>query len=109
MATRNFNTDKNGNSWTEETKKAVWAKAQEVLSLNKNTWRYDKCHKKVKWEDYGNRNSDYGWEIDHINPVANNGSDELENLQVLYWKNNADKSDNLSWKCPMRAPFINKR
>jgi len=44
----------------------------------------------MKRDDYGNRNSDYGWEIDHIDP---DGGDDISNLQQLQWKNNVDKSD----------------
>ena len=42
---------------------------------------------------YGNRDSQYGWEIDHIRPVANGGSDEISNLRPLQWENNAAKQD----------------
>ena len=36
-------------------------------------------------------------EIDHINPVANGGDDNYNNLQPLNWKNNAAKSDKLNF------------
>lgn len=54
----------------------------------------------MKYSEHGNRNSEHGWEIDHINPVSNGGGDELPNLQPLNWKNNADKGDKLNWVCP---------
>ena len=34
-----------------------------------------------------------GWEIDHIKPVARGGSDDLSNLQPLYWETNRNKGD----------------
>jgi 5-methylcytosine-specific restriction endonuclease McrA len=37
----------------------------------------------------------YGWEIDHIYPEALGGSDRLDNLQPLQWKNNRNKRDSL--------------
>lgn len=54
----------------------------------------------MKWSEHGNRLSEYGWEIDHIKPVARGGGDELSNLQPLNWKNNAAKSDTYPWSCP---------
>lgn len=96
---RKHNTDRNGNSWTEQTKKAVWGKGSEIENYPADTWRRDKCGHAIKYSEHGNRGSEYGWEIDHINPVANGGSDNLENLQPLYWGNNANKGDTLNWKC----------
>jgi hypothetical protein len=34
-----------------------------------------------------------GWQIDHIKPVAKGGTDDLENLQPLFWENNRRKGD----------------
>jgi 5-methylcytosine-specific restriction endonuclease McrA len=54
--------------------------------------------------DYGNINSQYGWEIDHIVPVAKGGSDELYNLQPLQWQNNRHKGDDHpQWSCAIKA------
>ena len=41
----------------------------------------------------------FGWEIDHIKPVSKGGTDNLSNLQPLYWENNRSKGDKLDWKC----------
>ena len=97
---RTFNTNKDGGSWSEDTKKAVWGKALFISGNDPNFWRKDKCGKIMKYSEHGNRDSVYGWEIDHINPVSNGGSDDLSNLQPLHWSNNADKADNLYWSCP---------
>ena len=94
------NTDKNGSNWTEATKKAVWKKGRIIPDFESDIWRWDKCGAVMKYSEHGNRDSKHGWEIDHINPVANGGSDDLYNLQPLFWKNNADKSDSLNWSCP---------
>lgn len=97
---RTFNTNKDGGCWSEEIKKAVWNKGRVISDYDSNVWRRDKCGLAMKFSGYGNRNSDYGWEIDHINPVSNGGSDDLSNLQPLHWSNNADKADKLYWSCP---------
>ncbi|MDD4994115.1 MAG: HNH endonuclease signature motif containing protein [Paludibacter sp.] len=98
---RRHNTDRNGNSWSETMKKLVWNKGRIIPNYSSEVWRWDKCGKVMKYSEHGNRSSDHGWEIDHINPVANGGSDDLNNLQPLNWANNLDKSDKLYWTCPL--------
>lgn len=97
---RQTNTDKNGNQWTESTKTAVWEKGVFIEGYDAGKWRRDKCGHAIEWNQFGNRQSEYGWEIDHIYPVAKGGDDAFGNLQPLYWKHNAEKSDSLDWKCP---------
>ncbi len=97
---RKHNTDRNGGSWSESTKKAVWNKGKEIPDYSADVWRWDKCGKVMKYSEHGNRDSEYGWEIDHINPVSNGGSDNIGNLQPLNWSNNVDKADKLNWSCP---------
>ncbi len=96
---RNYNTDRNGSKWSDDTIKAVWNKGAIVHGNDPNIWRKDKCGKFMNYSQHGNRKSDYGWEIDHINPVSNGGGDELSNLQPLHWENNANKGDILNWNC----------
>jgi 5-methylcytosine-specific restriction endonuclease McrA len=93
------NTDRNGGSWSETTIKKVWEKGKPIPDYSQDIWRWDKCGKVMKYSDHGNRDSKYGWEIDHINPVSNSGTDDLSNLQPLHWSNNMDKADKLDWKC----------
>lgn len=99
---RNQNSDRNGGSWTDSIKKAVWNKGTIIPNYSPDLWRWDKCGLVMKYSEHGNRNSKYGWEIDHINPVSNGGGDVLENLQPLNWENNVGKGDSLNWVCPLR-------
>ena len=53
----------------------------------------------MKRSEHGNRNSEHGWEIDHRRPLVQGGTDELDNLQPLNWRNNAEKGDTYPWEC----------
>ena len=97
---RQTNTTKDGNAWTEATKKTVWNKGKVIPDFSSDIWRWDKCGQVMKWSEHGNRQSENGWEIDHIDPVSDGGDDNIENLQPLNWNNNADKADKLNWTCP---------
>ena len=97
---RKYNTDTNGSHWAEITKLEIRYKAQPIPGRPSNLWRRDCCGFTIRYTDFGDRDSMYGWEIDHIYPLAEGGNDDLRNLQPLHWKNNAQKGDNLSWNCP---------
>jgi len=80
--------------------KAMWNKATIIPSKNPDVVRQDACGAKIKKAEYGCRQFQYGWEIDHIQPKSKGGSDKLSNLQPLHWKNNATKSNNWpNWDC----------
>ncbi|MBC8552356.1 MAG: HNH endonuclease [Candidatus Brocadiales bacterium] len=36
---------------------------------------------------------EYGWEVDHKNPKAKGGTENLRNIQALHWEENREKSD----------------
>lgn len=77
-------------SFSEQDIEAVWNKGRVIPDFASDIWRWDVCGTVMKRSEHGNRNSKYGWEIDHINP---NGNDSLSNLQPLQWENNVSKSD----------------
>lgn len=79
--------------FSEDIKRAVWAKAQIVEGYDPNSIRKDPCGAFIIWNQYGNRASDFGWEIDHVYPVALGGGDELENLRAMHWENNNAKGN----------------
>lgn len=101
---KTFNRKSNGGSFDESTVNAVWQKGQIIFGQDPNNYRRDTCGALMKKSEYGNTNSVYGWEIDHIKPSSLGGSDGLYNLQPLQWENNRSKSDNWPhWSCKVKA------
>lgn len=99
---RQANTNVHGQQFDQATVNAVWEKANIVSTHNASVHRKDTCGAWIQKSSYGTT-GDYGWEIDHINPVSKGGPDTLVNLQPLYWKNNRHKADNYpNWSCLVR-------
>jgi hypothetical protein len=92
-------------SFSDEKVQKVWEKGHVDSNNDPNVWRKDDCTAWMKRSLYGNRESEYGWEIDHINP---NGGDELPNLRPLQWKNNLDKGDG-PLKCNVTSDNVHNK
>ena len=67
---------------------AVWEKGEVIPDYDATQWRRDAFGTAISFAAYGDRDSDSGWEIDHIVPVADGGDDLLSNLRPLHWKAN---------------------
>lgn len=80
-------------AFTEQQIQKVWDKAKIVPGCDPSNFRKDACDAWIQRSQYGNRNSAYGWEIDHIKPKSEKGSDDDSNLRPLHWENNLAKSD----------------
>lgn len=90
-------TARNGAGFSEEVKIQVWTKAAVAPGMDPAVWRVDPCGAYIRWSDYGvTTHHGNGWEIDHIYPVAHNGTDGIGNLQALQWQNNRTKGDSLA-------------
>jgi hypothetical protein len=99
---RAANTTRSGLRFDEATIEAVWRKGTPEAGLT--TFRKDTCGASMQRDKYGNRSSAYGWEIDHIKPLASGGTDDLSNLQPLQWENNAYKGDDWPhWACKVKS------
>ena len=78
-------------SWTHKQKSAAWNKAKIVGGNDENVWRKDDCGAWIRWDQHGSRNSQYGWEVDHITSIDHGGTDADSNLRALQWQNNASR------------------
>ena len=61
----------------------------------------DVCGAMIEKIAFGRRDSDYGWELDHIIPRSRGGGNGLNNLRPLHRMNNFAKGDRLDgyWSC----------
>ncbi len=87
-------------SFDEDTVQKVWGKGRAVSGNDPNRWRKDDCNAWIGREEYGNRDSQYGWEIDHIDP---DGGDDSINLRPLQWENNVAKGESKDLKCAVTS------
>jgi hypothetical protein len=90
-------TRRDGSIFDEAVIEAVWKKGE--IELSYPSFRKDVCGASMQRSKYG-KTEQFGWEIDHIKPVALGGIDDLGNLQPLQWENNRHKSDTYpKWTC----------
>ena len=77
----------------EDLKRAAWSRTSPVGG-HTNAWEFrkDRLGNMVRWADYGNRKSPFGWELDFIEPKSMNGSTDPDNLQALHWRATAARS-----------------
>ena len=74
----------------EDLKRAAWGRTSAVSSANAWDIRKDCLGNLVRYTDFGNRHSPFGWELDYM------GSHAPENLQALNWKAVAARSENIA-------------
>lgn len=98
--------------FTEDQKKAVWCKGRIVEGFQEEHVRKDACGALMLYEKYGNRNSSFGWEIDHVYPkskleqlgVPADLINHIDNLRPMNWRNNESKdADYPSYKAVVKA------
>ena len=91
--------------WTEKEKREIWNKAAVASNNDPTLWRKDQCGAWIYWDAYGDRDSEYGWEIDHIKPDSLGGLDIVSNTRPLQWQNNASRQ-NGRLSCPIVAEGV---
>ena len=74
----------------EDLKRAAWARTSPVSSANAWDIRKDCLGNLVRYTDFGNRLSPFGWELEYM------GSADPANLQALNWKAVAARSEHVA-------------
>ena len=72
---RQPNTSTRGSGFDEQTIEAVWKKGKPEPGYE--GFRKDACNASMQRSKYA-KTEQWGWEIDHIKPVAKGGTDDLE-------------------------------
>jgi hypothetical protein len=67
---------------------AVWSLGQVIPGYDPAVWRRDFEGYLIRRSDYGNTSSEFGWQIDHINPLAFGGPDHGSNVRPRHWRRN---------------------
>ncbi len=84
-------------AYTKETLDTIFAKGAIIHGKNPNQYRRDEYGNTIFRNSYG-KESPMGWEIDHSNPKANNGTNCSRNLKPVQSSENARKGDTYPYK-----------
>lgn len=77
----------------DKTIEKVWNLAVVADGFNPDIVRKDACGAWIMKNQYANRNSIFGWEIDHVYPISMGGADDEVNLRAMQWENNVSKGE----------------
>lgn len=89
---RSPGTTVDGKPFDEDVIDAVWQKGESLWHMD--SYKKDMFGTSICRFKYG-KECKNGWVIDHIMPVEKGGTDDLSNLQPLYWENNLKKGDKI--------------
>lgn len=90
--------------YNEELKQIIWEKGIVEPGFDPNLARKDACGAWILRNQYGNTDSNFGWEIDHVYPIVLGGTTVEVNLRPMQWQNNRSKGDDYpSYMACMKA------
>ena len=76
--------------YSEKDKKYIWSKSTKAIKgKSHGLFALDYYNNEIHYFCYGDRNSRFGWEIDHITPEVFGGRTILNNLRAIHWRANA--------------------
>ena len=105
MSRNHKNNKKINDMITEELIQQVWDRT--VIPVENYDPAFigsDCCGALIVRSEYGNTNSQFGWEIDHVYPQSAGGDDYIDNLRAMHWQNNRAKGDDFPvYKIAVRA------
>ncbi len=73
--------------WFEQKKIAAWTRCRPIQDQPLEYARVDDYGYVIRWADHG-KQTDYGWEVDHVIALALGGADALHNVRALHWRRN---------------------
>ena len=79
-------------SYTKKELDEIWAKGNLHSGSGDNATCFDDYGNEIRRGSHG-KMTNKGWEVDHILPKANGGSDDISNLRPLQWEANRVKAD----------------
>src|SRR5579872_1127036 len=71
----------------------VWAKGEIFAGNDPVFWRRDVCGAWIFRSHYDRKDSEYGWVIDRIKPIAEGDVDTISNLRPVQWENTIRRVD----------------
>ena len=93
----------------ERLKRIVWEKGHPIPGENAGVVRRDDLGNRIYFHLHGDRSSSFGWEIDHIKPQAQGGTDDLHNLRPLYWLDNVRRAGRSGLRAIGNPPSVSPR
>lgn len=78
----------------EELKRSAWARTSPVGN-HQHAWEFrkDRLGNLVRYGDYGNRKSPFGWELAAIEPRGLAGVTDAGSVQALHWRASAARTE----------------